>query len=171
MPSLYRSILIQRLNFTLTPANFAAAAQAPSSRAFLNAILKVSAECHNTGEEGECEGERGAEITNHGRARVRVRSPIDGPVCVQQLEDGLAVHFGRDVDTGHVQQRRRQVDVEHDVRVPAGERGRRKMSAESGTSSECRRCTASLTRRPAPRWGLARRTERGCRTRRAWTCP
>lgn len=64
-------------------------------------------------------GEGGAEITNHGRACVRARSPIDGLVCVQQLEDGLAVHFSWDVDTGHVQHRRRQVDVEHDVRVPA----------------------------------------------------
>lgn len=66
---------------------------------------------------------RGAEITNRGRAFVCVLSPIDGPVCVQQLEDGLAVHFSRDVDTGHIQQRRCQVDVEHDVRVSAGKKG------------------------------------------------
>lgn len=64
-------------------------------------------------------------MSQGGGARVcrnnqRVSSPIDRLVCVQQLEDGLAVHFSRDVNSGNVQQCRRQVDVEHDVRVSAG---------------------------------------------------
>lgn len=42
---------------------------------------------------------------------VTVCSPIDWPVCVQQLKDRFAVHFCRDINTGHVQQSRRQIDI------------------------------------------------------------
>lgn len=40
-----------------------------------------------------------------------VCSPIDWPLCVQQLEDGFAIHLCRNIQSGHVQQSRCQVDV------------------------------------------------------------
>lgn len=61
---------------------------------------------------------------------ISVCLPIDRPVRVQQFEDGFAIHFCRDVNTGHVQQRRRQVNIQHDVRVTAERRSRHRPRAK-----------------------------------------
>src|SRR3712207_7211948 len=54
------------------------------------------------------------------------RSPIHGPLRVQQLEDGFPVHIRGDVQTCDVQDGGGQVDVEHDVGIPGGGRRDRK---------------------------------------------
>lgn len=53
-------------------------------------------------------------------------SPVHWFVCVQQFEDGLAVHLCRDVHSCHVQQGGRHVDIQHNVRV-TGEEEQRKV--------------------------------------------
>jgi len=48
--------------------------------------------------------------------------PVPGLLLLQELEDGLPVHVWRGVQAGDVQDGRRQVDVEHQMRVPTCKR-------------------------------------------------
>jgi hypothetical protein len=64
--------------------------------------------------------------------KLRPSVPVDRFVCVQEFEDGLAVHIRGNIGTGHVQQCGSQVNVQHHMRVTAGghkSRWGREMSA------------------------------------------